>query len=104
MDSFSEITRADERRRVLEILQRGQISAAEADEVMAALEGRSATQAPPPPSRSRFSREESTSVPGLAAVVGGLARALARVIAGLALALGRVIGVVGRLWGRAGAP
>ena len=103
MDSFSEITRADERRRVLEILQRGQISAAEADEVMAALEGRSATQAPPP-SCSRFSREGSTSVPGLVAVVGGLARALARAIAWLTLALGRVIGVVGRLSGRAGAP
>lgn len=105
---MSDITPADERRQVLEMLERGQISAAEADEVMAALEGRSAAeelraQRPLRPSAERppCLPDRRASVPALVAVVAGLAGAVARAIAGLCIALGRVVGAVARLSGRA---
>ncbi len=101
MDSLGEITQAAERRRVLEILERGQISAAEADELMAALEGRSAPEEPQSSGFPRFTVEGAASVPGLAALVAGLARALATATARLSMVLGRIIGAVARLSGRA---
>ncbi len=103
MDSLSETTQAAERRRVLEILERGRISAAEADELMAALEGRSTPEEPQSSGLPRFSAERPASVTALAALVAGLGRGLATAIARLSMALGRVIGAVARFSGRAGA-
>jgi hypothetical protein len=101
MDSFSDISQAAERRRILEMLERGQISAAEADEIMAALEGPSAPEGPQSSGSLRLSAEQPASVPGLVALVASLGRALATAIARLSMALGRVIGAVARLTGRA---
>ena len=101
MDSFSDIPRAAERRRVLEMLERRQISAAQADDLMAALEGRSVPEEPRSSGHPLFSAEGAASVPGLASLVAGLARALAAVTAGLSAALGRLIGALARLSRRA---
>lgn len=101
MDSFSDSARAAERRRVLEMLERGQISAAEADELMAALEGRSVNQELEPGVSLRFSGEEVASIPGLLAAMTSVARALARTIAHLSIALGRAAGAVARMSERA---
>jgi hypothetical protein len=99
MDGFNDTTRAGERRRVLEMLQRGQISAAEADELMGALEGCSVPEEPPP-DPLRPSAGRPASVPGLVAVVASLARTLAMVAGRLSMVLGRVVGAVARLSGR----
>ena len=109
MDSSNEAGREGERRRVLAMLQRGQISAAEADELLAALEGRSAVEESQPPSaasqpvaqRRRRAADGQASMSGRTAVAVGLARALAKTVAGLSIALGRVVGTLARLFGRA---
>ena len=109
MDSSNEAGREGERRRVLEMLQRRQISAAEADELLAALEGRSAVEESQPPSaasqaavqRPHRAADGGASLAGRPAVAVGLARALAKTVAGLSIALGRVVGALARLFGRA---
>ena len=109
MDSSNEAGREGERRRVLEMLQRRQISAAEADELLAALEGRSAVEESQPPSaasqaavqRPHRAADGRASISGRTAVAVGLARALAKTVAGLSIALGRVVGALARLFGRA---
>jgi hypothetical protein len=100
MEGSSEASREDERRRVLEMLERGQISAAEADELLVALEGRSTGNEFQPSGASQPLVQRPPSISGRAAVVVGLARALAKTIAGLSIALGKVVGALARLWGR----
>ncbi len=85
----------------MEMLERGQISAAEADELMVALEGRSVNEEPAPGTSLHFSGEEMASIPGLLAALTSVARALARTIAHLSIALGKAVGAVARVSERA---
>jgi len=108
MDGSNEEGREGEMRRVLEMLQEGQISAAEADELLAALEGRAvaeeselAAKSQPAVQRSPRPRDGGQdSISGRAAVAVGLARVLAKTIGRLSIALGRVVGTLSRLFGR----
>jgi len=100
MDDSRQPNPADERRRVLEMLEQGQISAAEADDLLAALEGRSTMEGPRSPVSPRPVAEPPASIRGLPAVVVSLARALAGTIARLSIILGRVISTLARLSGR----
>ena len=109
MNGSNEAGREGERRRVLEMLQERQISAAEADELLAALKGRAAAEESLPPSaasqpavqRPPRLDDGQDSISGRAAVAVGLARVLAKTIGRLSIALGRVVGTLARLFGRA---
>jgi hypothetical protein len=100
MDDSNERNPADERRRVLETLERGQISSAEAEDLLAALEGRSTTEERRSPASPRPVAGRPPSIRGLPAGVVSLARALAGTIARLSIILGGVIGTLARLSGR----
>jgi len=99
MDSASEAGREDERRRVLEMLEQGRISAAEAAELIAALDAPSAAQASSPPPGPAAGRRPP--VPRSWRVAAGLARALARATTRLAFVLAGFVGAVARLSRRA---
>jgi hypothetical protein len=101
MDDASEVSRDEERRRVLEMLEQGKISAAEADELLAALQGGSAANGPQRPVSAHILARPQGSVSGLPAVAVSLARVLAKTIGHLSIALGRVVGTLARLFGRA---
>ena len=100
MDDSNEVRR-DEKRRVLEMLEQGRISAAEADELLAALQGGSAADGRQPPASAQTLARRPGSVSGLPAVAVVMARVLARTIGRLSIALGRVVGTLARLFGRA---
>jgi hypothetical protein len=100
MDDLRQPNPADERRRVLEMLERGQISAGEADDLLTALEGRSTTEEPRAPAYPWPIAGRPASIRGLPAVVVSLARALAGTIARLSIILGGVISTLARLSGR----
>jgi hypothetical protein len=100
MDDSNEV-RGDEKRRVLEMLEQGRISAAEADELLAALQGGSAADGPQPPASAQTLARRPGSVSGLPAVAVSLARVLARTIGRLSFVLGGVLGTLARLFGRA---
>jgi len=101
MDSSNEAGREGERRRVLEMLQEGQISAAEADELLAALQGDSAEDGLQRPTSAQTLARRPGSVSGFPAVAVVMARVLARTIGRLSFVLGRVAGTLARLFGRA---
>jgi hypothetical protein len=102
MDEASEVSRDEERRRILEMLEQGKISAAEADELLAALQGDSAAEGPQPPGSAR-TRLPGGRAPasGLPIVAVRLARVLARTIGRVSFVIGRVAGTLARLFGRA---
>jgi hypothetical protein len=91
----------EDRRRILEMLERGKISAAEADELLTALQGGSTADGPLRPASARTIARRQGSVSGLPAVAVSLARVLAKTIGRLSIALGRVVGTLARLFGRA---
>ena len=101
MDDASEVSRDEERRRVLEMLEQGRISAAEADELLAALQGGSAADGPQRPTSAQTTARRPGSVSGFPAVAVVMARVLARTIGRLSFVLGRVAGTLARLFGRA---
>jgi hypothetical protein len=87
MDDAGGVSRDEERRRVLELLAQGKISAAEADELLAALHGYSAagdvrSSAAQQPAARRTGRlpDGQGSVPGFPALAVVMARVLARTI------------------------
>jgi hypothetical protein len=101
MDDAGEVRRDEERRRVLAMLEQGKISAAEADELLAALQGGSAADGPQPAASAPTLARRPGSVSGLPALAVVMARVLARTIGRLSFALGRVAGTLARLFGRA---
>lgn len=101
MDDASVASREGERRRVLDMLEQGKISAAEAEELLAALRPGSAADGPSPPATAPIIDRRRGSLSGLPAVAVVMARALARTIGRVSFVLGRVAGTVARLFGRA---
>jgi len=91
----------EERRRILEMLEQGKISAAEADELLAALQPDSAADGPRRPTSAQTLAQRQGSVSSLPAVAVSLARVLAKTIGRLSFVLGRVAGTLARLFGRA---
>jgi hypothetical protein len=99
MDDANLVSREEERGRVLEMLEQGKISAAEAGELLAALHPDSAAAARPPAAARILARPQG-SLSGLPAVAVSLARVLARTIARVSFVVGRVAGTLARLFGR----
>jgi hypothetical protein len=100
MDDSNEV-RGDEKRRVLEMLEQGRISAAEADELLVALQSDSAADGPQPAASAQTLARRPGSVSGLPAVAVVIARVLAKTIGRLSFAFGRVVGTLAGLFGRA---
>ena len=101
MDDANLVSRAEERRRVLAMLEQGKISAAEASELLAALQGDLAADGPQPSASAQTLARRPGSVSGLPAVAVVMARVLAKTIGRLSFVLGRVAGTLARLFGRA---
>jgi len=100
MDDASQVSRDEERRRVLEMLEQGKISAAEAEELLAVLQGESAGDTPQPPASAPALARRPASVSGFPALAVVMARVLAKTIGRLSITLGRVVGTLARLFGR----
>ena len=99
MDDVNLASREEERRRVLDMLEQGKISAGEADELLAALEGDSPAAVVRPSVIPRPRVRRGPPAFGLLALVVVIARVLARTIGRVSFVVGRAAGVLARLLG-----
>jgi hypothetical protein len=83
------------------MLGQGKISAAEADELLAALQGDSAAGDVRSSAARQPAARRGASVSGFPALAVVVARVLAKTIGRLSITLGRVVGTMARLFGRA---